>query len=172
MLFILAPVFMGALMPMIVIEACVFRMGNFSWKESFKWSTIANILTTFFILPLVWGFFLSLQMMIRALQGAACPSIDTVFQKIAVVLLQFSWLCTSEHPYDGALGWLIPASCGILLVLFFLASLKFKAFCIQKMSPNSNPNAINRRVLIANAILYGELGLLPIIGLFYFFWNR
>ena len=162
MLALTLPAAVIALVPVILIEAYVFKRRGFPFWWALKWNTVANAASTIAGVPLTWGILVVLEMLAaRALfaSGIGFPSWDTWPGKALSVILQAPWLAPWENPSDA---WIVPTAFLILLVPFFLVSWLLETLIIRGFNPSYDRKAISRACLRANLISYALLALYPI----------
>lgn len=155
MLAVSLPAFVIMLIPVIWVEAMIFKHAGFDYDWALKWSGIANIVTTVIGVPMTWGVLTTLELI--ATDGGHCPSLDTLSEKIRGVLISAPWLCPDEERQ-----WLVPAAYLVLLVPFFLVSWKVESFIIRRGNRHLDPLSIDRTCLRANLVSYVLMALFPL----------
>ena len=156
MLAITMPAFFLALIPVIFIEAYVFKRAGFPFKWSLKWNAIANVVTTIIGIPLTWALLVVLEM--NSVGGGCQESVSTLPQKIYDVITRAPWLC----PFESELHWMVPTASLILLIPFFFISWKIESLIIRKRNKPLDQSLINKTSLRANLTSYALLALYPV----------
>jgi hypothetical protein len=161
MLMVAMPAFIIALIPIIVIEAYIFKRAGFPFKWALQRNAIANAVTTFIGIPLTWGVLLALQI---ATVGADCSEATNTWpQRIFAVVANAPWMCPFE---PELIKWMMPTAMLILLVPFLFMSWLIEALVIRKTSKSFNGSRITAVCLRANLITYALLASYP-IGLYF-----
>jgi hypothetical protein len=163
MLVLAFPFFIVLLIPIICIEAYIFKRAHFSWNWSLKWSAIANIFTTLVGIPLTWVFLTILEIIIYIIfiiSGGNCPPGDTLYQKLMVSFFQAPWPACTGGGIE-AIEFILHTAFLILLIPFFFSSWKLESLIIRKMNKNTDPILIEKLTLKANLITYALLMLIP-----------
>ena len=157
MIAVVMPAFIVALVPVVVIEAYVFKRAGFPFGWALTWNTIANLVTTLIGVPLVWFILFGLTLLTI---GTSCgESINTLADRILWTVLRTPWLC----PLELGLRWVVPAAFLLLLVPFFLMSWLIESLIIRKANKSRDPLPIHRASLHANLASYVLLALYSVI---------
>jgi hypothetical protein len=146
------PFMVAALIPIILLEGVIYaKVVHIPWSPAWRGSFWANIASTFIGIPCAWFVQTVLQM---TLDGSVW-GLDTPLDRLAAVTLQSAWLV----PYEGDLGWMVPAASISLLVPFLLVSVFVERFVLVHYWPESNRLHLTRNVTIANVASYALLAI-------------
>jgi hypothetical protein len=158
------PIAIDALVPVILIEAYIFKRRGFPFGWSLKWNAIANIASTLIGIPLAWIAYLAVEMGAAYSLAAWQPKIpwlegDTLAGKIVGVILTAPWL----PPWgDQWPSWIVPAAFLILLVPFFFVSWRFETIIIRGFNRQYDRKSISRTCLRANLASYTLLAIFAV----------
>jgi hypothetical protein len=153
MIAVAMPAFVIALIPIIVIEAYVYRRAGFAWGWALKWSAIANGMTTLIGIPATWFALFGLNLLTV---GASCgESTETLADQIFWTAIRAPWLCPSANPA----AWMLPSALLVLMVPFFLMSWLIESLIIRKANKPLDQALIGRARLRANLTTYALLTL-------------
>lgn len=165
MLVIAWPVAWIALMPIIAIEAFLaIKILAVSWKQAFKISSLANLLSTLIGIPVTWG-------LLFALEFGAIFSVGYVSDLLkynpddslmAAVFFPFyaAWLPPTENK------WVVYAAFLVLLIPFYFMSVAIEVRLAKRFLKTETIVSIRRWGRIANAATY----LMMAIGAGIFCW--
>lgn len=144
MLFVMAPVFLFGLLPIIAVEAIwlKYRLA-LSAGVALKATAIANLASTLVGIPITWFALVILQM---STGGGGAHGIG-----LRAVTWQAPWLI----PYEKDLPWMIPCAALFLNIPFFIASVFIEARVVRRFIPPAKRLLLE--VSIANAISYALL---------------
>ncbi len=156
MIFLAMPVLGLSIIPIIIIEAIFLskKMG-IDMPQSFKVTTLSNLVSTVAGIPLTWLLLILLEML---LGGGSAFGLETTLGKILSVTLQAAWLI----PYESDLHWMIPVAGVNLLFPFFFASWWSEYFVLKKILKAHSAQKIKIAVRDANIITYLLLAFWPI----------
>ena len=163
MIFVELPFLALALIPVVLVEAAVYRWRlSIPWHQSCEGSMRANLWSTFVGVPLSWLAQVVAQI---SISGGKVWGLDTPLERLAAVTVQSAWL---SPPDDYALRWMIPAAALCLLVPCLLVSIAVEQLVLRIRWPHirSPPTFCSRRncrrgVLFASGAV---LGIEVIIG--------
>ena len=140
-----------ALVPVALLETCVAsRLLKHRFVDTVRPVFIANLFSTFIGIPIAWIAMLALNIITT---GGSAHGFDTPFDAFRSVVLQASWLV----PYEDDLVWLVPSATIVLLVPYFLASVKAEHWFLKPRIASTAPSVLARAVWISNAVSYGCL---------------
>lgn len=154
MLAILWPLYFIAFIPIVLIEAFPLRKQlNLSFKHALLTTTVSNIVSTLFGVPLVWLILVTIQMLTPGGTGTY-PELSTFSRYVMGVTLQAPWLI----PYESQFYWMVPTAVMVLLIPMFFMSY----FCeyiislmlLNRKSDNFDPENIQHGVWIGNIRSY------------------
>lgn len=157
MIFIYWPLMLGALVPVIVVEALVIRR----WvpmpaRDSLVGTAKANVYSTLVGVPLAWLLMLALQfaamapILIAELKGKHL--LDGEPPVIAFVRT-VAWLA----PVENSLHWMIPVAVAVLLIPSFWISVLLERRSCLKTWKTAEPALVRRGVFMANLVSYALL---------------
>ena len=141
MLVLYWPVMVLALIPIVVVEASVYRL--ICGKPIKRWIVdvaIANGVSTIAGIPLTWLLLVISQMTIMPLLASVVPSelitFETTIGRLAAVVSNAPWVV----PYQHHIHWLVP-SAGVLLVApFLIASVLIEHWIIARRHARRSPD--------------------------------
>jgi len=170
MLALTLPAALWALIPVILVEAYVFKRHGFAFKWSLQWNAVANVVSTVAGVPLAW---LALVIADGAI-GSGIYSLG-VFHKLGTTsgrifdfLIHFPWLPPVEDM--KYYGWAVPTAFLMLLVPFFFASWQIEYRIIAGRNKDKDAKAIRRASFYANLVSYVLLAFYPVC--LYFAFSR
>ena len=151
MLFVHMPVLLLALLPVILIEASVYRAGvPLTWGAAVRGSLVANLWSTLLGIPVAWFALVIAQLI---LGGGGMWNLEIPLLRLAAVLVQAPWL----PPYEDELYWMIPAASLALLVPFYLVSVWVELRALRPKWPTVTSGKLRLLVAGANAFSYALL---------------
>jgi len=116
MLFVQMPLLLIFLPIIIAVEALLCRRWlAISWRQAWKWTSIANGLSTVVGFPILWIALVIVQMLVV---GGGVPKLAEPWFSIYTVTVQAAWLL----PFEERLYWMIPTACLVLLIPSFLVT--------------------------------------------------
>lgn len=147
------PTMIVALVPIILLEAAIYRQaGPMPWRDAWRGSSWANLASTFLGVPAAWFALVIVQMVG---DGGSAWGLKTPLDRLAAVTLQSAWLI----PYEDELHWMIPAAACVLLIPFFAASVATEAWVLRLYWPEDHRSRLVHRVTFANVASYALLAL-------------
>ncbi|MBX3486747.1 MAG: hypothetical protein KF798_02435 [Candidatus Paracaedibacteraceae bacterium] len=154
MLFVIWPIFLFALIPVILIESLVFKfkMPELKWKSIFSSVGIANIISTVIGIPITWVVLVLIQLITPGGQGTYSGLSNPVIGLLSVTL-QAPWLL----PYESQFYWMIPCAFLFLMIFFFIMSIFSERWILFKMLKKSysiNQQETDNITLKANVYSY------------------
>ncbi len=159
MIFWQLPVATVALIPVVVLETCVVsRLLKHPFIDTARLVFFANLFSTFVGIPITWIAMLALNIVTT---GGSVHGFDTPFDAFRSVVLQASWLV----PYENDLVWLVPSATIVLLIPYYLASVKAEHWFLKTRITSTTPAVLSRAVWLSNAASYGCLLLYSIYWL-------
>lgn len=151
MIFITLPYMLVALIPIIFIEMLVIsKKINISLKNSFRVSSIINIISTVAGIPLTWVALVLIQMLTG---GGAAHGIETPLKKFLAITWQGPWLV----PYESDLYWMLPSANLFLLIPFFFASWFIEYAIAKRLLRDSVSHVVKSGIFLANLLTYSML---------------
>ena len=154
MLAITLPWMLGALIPIIFVEAgyLYWKLGTEFW-ELCRISAIANTVSTLVGIPITW---VLLVIVSFAFGGSGGRPINTWKEKFLSVTLYSPWLL----PMGNRLHWMIPASAMFMLIPFCFASWIIEYYTAGFLSKEISQEILYNEFFHANLISYGILFIL------------
>ncbi len=145
MLWVVGPVFLLGLLPIILLEIAVYwwRLRERS-SALFLVVPLANIVSTIVGIPLTWLALVGLQIFFDG-TGSMGP--------VASVTLQAPWLL----PHEDRLHWMIPTAALVLNIPFFFMSVGVEFATMGWAWERHQRRAVLRVCWLANGISYGVL---------------
>jgi hypothetical protein len=117
MIFVELPVMAIALIPIVLVEACIYvRTVGVSWPLAWRGSMWANLLSTFVGIPIAWFVQLLAQ---GFLGGGSAWGMDSPLLRLAAITVQSAWLI----PYEKELHWMVPAAAMFFLIPCLIVSI-------------------------------------------------
>ena len=170
MLAITLPAALWALIPVILVEAYVFKRHGFAFQWSLQWNAVANVVSTVAGVPLAW---LALVIAdgvigIGIYSLGAFHNLGTGPGRIFDFLINIAWLPPMENMKDY--DWAVPTAYLMLLVPFFFASWQIEYRIIAWWNKDKDAKAIRRAGFYANLVSYILLALYPVY--LYFAFSR
>ena len=165
------PLMLAALVPVIILEALLIRRWlPLSYRQTFKGTAAANVVSTLAGVPLAWlmllatEFAVGLPMVIAADKLHLNP--DEPVLRVIFMLVSSAWI---EGEGDS-MKWIIPACIAILLVPCFFLSVWIESKVCFGLWNNLDREAIRRGVYRSNLASYAALFILACcwIGYGYF----
>ncbi len=162
MIFVQWPLMIGALLPVIIVEALLMRRWvPLSYKDAFVGTAIANLLSTLVGFPLAWLAVLIVEMAVMYPLVTAADKwhwrfVESPFFQIVAFVLDAAWL----GPANNALYWLVPLAAAFLLIPSFGVSVWMERFFCVRAWPGSDAAIIRRGVYRANLASYVVLFIL------------
>lgn len=159
MLFLVMPVLVLSIVPIIIIEAWYLqRRLQLPAGITAKTVTLSNLASTIIGVPLAWIVLVVIQVLSG---GGSSYGLDTLFHRVLTVTWQAPWLI----PYEADLDWMIPVAGLVLLLPFFLVSWWLEFLVTRSRHKDIDAVVVKNAVLNANIITYGLLSLIPLIML-------
>ena len=162
MIFVQWPLMIGALIPVIIVEALLIRRWvQLSYRDAFIGVTKANLLSTLAGFPLAWLAMFVIEMAVLLPLAVASDKwhwhfIDSPFFQIVGFPLGVAWL----GPGGEEAYWLVPLAAALLLIPSFYVSVWLERFICRKAWPDSDAAAVRRGVYRANLASYVVLFIL------------
>ena len=166
MIIFVIPAFGLSIIPIILIEAIYLGKSlSLSANAAIKTSTISNIISTIFGIPVTWILFLVFQLFqflilggVMLVIGDFSFNLDSKLFMLLAVPLQAAWL----GPYESDLHWMIPVAGFVLLVPFFFMSWWVEYIVAKRILTEHPAQSIKVAVRNANIITYALLTCWPI----------
>jgi hypothetical protein len=162
MIFVQWPLMLGALIPVIIVEALLIRRWvQISYREAFIGVTKANILSTLVGFPLAWLAMFVVEMGVLMPLGAAAYKwhwhfLDSPFFQIIGFVIGIAWL----GPVNHTGYWLVPLAAALLLIPSFYVSVWLESKVCRWTWPNIDSAVVRRGVFRANLASYTVLFIL------------
>jgi hypothetical protein len=161
MIFVQWPLMIGALIPVIIVEALLIRRWvQLSYRDAFIGTTKANLLSTLAGFPLAWLAMFVVEMAVLYPVSIAAEkwhwNFDSPFFQIVGFVVGMAWLGPAE-PEDY---WLVPLAAALLLVPSFYVSVWLERFVCRRAWPSSDAAAVRLGVYRANLASYAVLFIL------------
>jgi len=161
MIFIHWPLMIGALIPVIVIEALLIRRWlPLSYGDAFKGCSAANAFSTFVGVPLAWLAMFALELVVMMPVAFAADNwhwkLDSPLFYVLGFLFSTAWLA----PVGQDLHWMVPLAVALFLIPCFYASVRLERSTCRRMWPSLDPVAVSSAVYRANLASYVFLFLL------------
>jgi hypothetical protein len=136
-------------LPVVAVEAWIGRkITGLPLKRAALASAVSNAASTLVGLPLAWGLFLAVELIVSG--GGRALGIDTFWRRVFAVTVQAPWLI----PYESELHWMIPVAAMVLLVPFFFASVLIERTVFRRFD-GVTPELARRWSWVANLATYG-----------------
>lgn len=146
MLLLFGPLLLLALLPIVLIETGLYRWRlGVDWGKAALGSTVANLISTIFGVPLTWVALVVLQMLTG---GGGAHGVG-----IHAVTWQAPWLI----PYEEDLYWMVPAAGMFLCLPFLVASVLIEKLVLRLMWSHLDRSKIRLAVWLSNGVTYGCL---------------
>jgi len=150
MIFITLPSMVLALIPIILIEALIFKhLLRINYKQAIQPSLSANFASTIIGFPLSW----LLMVIIEITIGSKAYGITSLLGKITAVTGQAAWLI----PYRDALWWMIPVAAAVGLIPAFFVSVIMEYWVVIRYFQEKTRAQIRAAVIKANLVTYALL---------------
>jgi hypothetical protein len=167
MLFVVWPIFLTALIPVILIESLVFRlkMQDLKWKSIISSVGVANIVSTLLGVPVTWILLVAFELIAPG-GGGTYPGLNDIARGILSVTLQAPWLLPDESQFY----WMIPCAFLFLMIFFFIMSIFSERWIISKMLKKSysiDTHKVDKVTFRANA--YSYLFLIICSAIFFYY---
>lgn len=149
-LIVLAPYFLGAIFPIVLIESFVISRAIMAPMRGRVLSAVtrANAVSTIIGIPITWVLLVILQLIMGG--GQAVP-LEGWFSRVWRVTVQAPWFL----PYEDQPSWMIPVACAALMIPFCLASIAIEESVLEKRLDDAVPiKKIWRAVILANILSY------------------
>lgn len=158
MIFIHWPLMLGALVPVIIVEALFIRRWlPLSLRDAFVGIGKANVLSTLVGVPLAWLAMLVLEFAVILPFGVAAEKwkweLDGPVWQVLGFLVSVAWL----GPTRGYLHWMVPAAVALLLVPCFYLSVVIERRSCTRTWTTADPARVRRAVFAANLVSYALL---------------
>jgi hypothetical protein len=162
MIFVQWPLMIGALIPVIIVEALLIRRWvELSYRDAFIGVTKANLLSTLAVIPLAWLVMFALEMLVMLPLAMAANKwhwhfLDSPFFQIVSFPLAVAWL----GPAENAGYWLVPLAAALLLIPSFYVSVWLESKICRRAWPDIDSLVVRRGVYRANLASYVVLFIL------------
>jgi len=158
MLFVQMPLLLFALPVVIALEAALcHRWLGISWKQAWRATAIANVISTVAGFPMMWIALVILQMIVG---GGSFPNLPEPWFSVYTVTVQAAWLL----PIEKRLYWMIPTASLVLMIpAFFITVLIEKRVYQMRLGECLGSMGIGRATWSMHLVSYG---LLVVAGLF------
>lgn len=151
MIFIELPYLTIAFIPVVLVEAAVYRwLLSVPWRQSWPGALRANLRSTFVGVPLAWFAQVVAQIVIG---GDSAWGLNTPLDRLAAVTIQSAWLI----PYEKEFYWMVPAASLCLMVPFLIVSIGIELFLLRRVWPNIAASRLAGAVVLANLVSYSLL---------------
>lgn len=153
MIFIQWPLMIGALIPVIIVEALLIRRWvRLSYRDAFIGVTQANFLSTLVGFPLSWLAIIAIETLVLiqffAIADKHHWNVDSPFLRILAFTQGFA-----GKP-QGSTYWQIPLAAALLLIPSFYVSVWIERSICRRAWPNSDAAVVRRGVFRANLASY------------------
>ena len=152
MLFVQMPLMVMTLPLIIALEAWLSRRWlSVSWKEAWKWASIANAASTVVGFPILWVGLVFVQMLVG---GGRVPNLAEPWFSVYTVTVQAAWLL----PFEDRLYWMIPTACTVLLLPAFFVTVFIERWIYQRaFGKNQESNGVTSATWKMHLVSYGFL---------------
>lgn len=152
MLFVQMPLLLISLPVIIAVEACLSRRWlTASWYQAWKWTSVANVVSTVIGFPLMWIAMLAIQMTVGG--GSALKLSEPCFS-VYTVTVQAAWLL----PFQDRLYWMIPTAGMVLLIPAFFVTVAMERQIYKGVfAGNCGPKVVSRATWRMHLVSYGLL---------------
>jgi hypothetical protein len=162
MIFVQMPVMIGALIPVIILEALLIRRWvSLPYGEAFRGIAKANVRSTLVGIPIAWVAMFMLELVIGLPIAIGANIFDW---KVDSPILEFVFFVISAayvgpNPNESAV-FVIPAAAAVLLIPSFYVSVWIERQQCLRAWPTADASAVRRGVYSVNVVSYGMLFLL------------
>jgi hypothetical protein len=155
MIFVQWPLMLGALIPVVIVEALLIRRWvPLSYRDAFVGTTKANLLSTLAGIPLAWLAMFVVEISVMFPVAFAADkwhwNLNSPFFQIVGFLLGIAWL----GPGGDEGYWLVPLAAALLLIPSFYVSVWLECFVCLRAWPGSEAVLVRRGVYRANMASY------------------
>jgi len=152
MLFVQMPLLLITLPVVIAVEAALCRRWlAVSWRQAWKWTGIANAISTVVGFPILWVALVLLDMIVG---GGSSPKLTEPWFSVYTVTVQAAWLL----PFEDRLYWMIPTACIVLLVpAFFVTVFIEKQIYRKSFGESRGPVSLAPATWRMHLVSYGLL---------------
>lgn len=146
------PILILALIPIVLIEAGIYRFRlGIPFRRSALGSLGANLLSTLLGVPVTWIALVVVQLVAAVVvqmvtDGAGSAQGPGLY----AVTWQAPWL----YPYENSLHWMIPAAGLVLCVPFLLTSVLIEFLFLRRIWTQTTAQKIHRTCWLANGTTY------------------
>jgi len=162
MIFVQWPLMIGALIPVIIVEALVIRRWvQLSHRDAFKGVTAANLVSTLAGFPLAWLAMFAIEMAVMLPLGWAADKwqwhfVNSPFFQVIGFVFGMAWI----GPTGQAGYWLVPLAAALLLIPSFYVSVWLESKICRFLWPHIDSAVVRRGVFRANLASYVVLFIL------------
>lgn len=157
MIIVVTPYMFFAFIPIILIEGFIIAKNlKLKFTRILLSVTLANLVSTFIMIPLVWVLLFIFQLVLNALN---IVSEGSIFYPLFVTITKSPWLTNGRYSSNTPLAILI------LFIPFFYVSWKVETRIIYKKIQNTNIHEVSDVCLKANIITFLLLSILPVVDL-------
>jgi len=167
------PVMVGALIPVILLEAVLIRRWlGLSYVSAFRGVALSNLGSTLIGVPIAWGIMFIIELGVLLPVSIAADHWHWQFRSPVFEVVGLFLSCAWLGPIDQNQAWLVPAAAALLLIPSFYVSVWIeRRICIFSWK-GSDPNAVRRCVYHANLASYLMLFVLACVWLGYEYFSR
>lgn len=165
MIVLILPSFWILLIPIILIEAYVFKhdLPDVPFHKIFWPITLVNLFSTIIAIPILWVLLTLLELILSIFINETFPSLSISWQLLIGVTIQAPWVL----PFKNYLYWMIPTAAIWLLLQFFIISSWTEGLLLTKFNLPSDKSSIKKITWKANLASYSFLLLITLFTLFY-----
>ena len=161
MIFVTLPTMVIALLPIIIVEALLALPSlKLPYRKLLKCFSIANLVSTFVGIPVVWFLLVVLQMVSG---GGSAYGLASPTTRLLAVTWQAPWLI----PYEVDLYWMIPTATIVLLIPFFFASWWVEYLVAKWILSEIDKRVVRRSVRNVNFLSYSALALYVVVQMYF-----
>ena len=155
------PAMVCALVPVILVEGLLVRHWlPLSYKDAFRGTAVANLVSTIVGVPLAWLFMFAMELGILIPVATAADhwhwQMDSPVCRVLEFLVSVAWL----GPDEKHLYWMIPAALALLLIPSFMVSVWIERRIGRRHWPHLDVASVRSAVFKANLASYALLFLL------------
>jgi hypothetical protein len=152
------PLMLMAMVPVIILEALLIRRWvSLSYRDAFKGTTAANVVSTLAGVPLSWLMMLAVEYAVGLPMDIAADklhlNVDGPVFRVVSMLVSVAWIGGE----DASMKWIIPACIAILLVPCFFLSVWIESKVCLGIWKNLDRETVRRGVFRSNLASYTAL---------------
>jgi hypothetical protein len=168
MLALALPGMIISLIPIIIVESFyIHRSLKLLFGRSLKVMGIANIESTLIGIPITWGVWVIVEMILGYMSYRVFENFHISLPESVSLLFALTVGAAWLGPVESYLYWMVPAASLVLLIPFFYVSWLFERHRAKRLLKEYGPADIYRATFIANLYSYGLLFVIVLGWLIY-----